>query len=58
MKNLLFGTLFVLCAILTSCGSTPATTETEKETQDSTSTNVETKVSVTTPSEDTAKVHK
>jgi|688.fasta_scaffold958909_2 hypothetical protein len=57
MKNLLFGTLFVLCAILTSCGSTPATTETEKETQDST-TNVETKVSVTTPSVDTAKVHK
>jgi len=56
MKNLLFGTLFVLCAILTSCGSTPSTTEPETEKNDSTK--VEHNVSVTAPSVDTAKAHK
>jgi len=56
MKNILFGALFVVSTILTSCGSstTPAVEEV-KPTEDSTKTEA---VSVTTPSVDSAKVEK
>ncbi len=64
MKNLIFGTLFVLCLILTSCNTTSTKPEDKKEpkteTIDSTKSehNVSvTEPSVTTPSVDTAKAH-
>jgi len=55
MKNILFGALFVVSTILTSCGTSTPAVEEVKPTEDSTKTET---VTVTTPSVDSAKVEK